>query len=70
MSIKDVTAVIDAKAIKRYCDSKKVNGECGDDCVFNENLYCILSDVLGLNGEYQYIAAKQRIREKLNELSK
>ena len=47
MSIKDVTAVIDAKAIKRYCDSKKVNGKCSDDCVFRDNIYCMLPDILG-----------------------
>lgn len=70
MSIKDVTAVIDAKAIKRYCDSKKVNGECSNDCVFDGNLYCILPDILGLNGEDNYMGAKAQIDEKLNELSK
>ena len=70
MSLKDVTAVIDAKAIKRYCDSKKVNGECGDDCVFNGNLDCILPDILGVNGQDCYMDAKQIIRDKINELSK
>lgn len=70
MSLKDVTAVIDAKAIKRYCDSKKVNGECSNDCVFDGNLYCILPDILGLNGEDDYMDAKAQIDEKLNELSK
>ena len=70
MSLKDVTAVIDAKAIKRYCDSKKVNGECGDDCVFNGNLYCILPDILGVNGQDSYMDAKQKIRDKISELSK
>ena len=70
MSLKDVTAVIDAKAIKRYCDSKKLNGEYGDDCVFNGNLYCILPDILGVNGQDCYMDAKQKIREKISELSK
>lgn len=70
MSIKDVTAVIDAKAIKRYCDSKKVNGKCSDDCVFRDNIYCMLPDILGSHGEESYIDAKQKIREKISELSK
>lgn len=71
MSIKDVTAVIDAKAIKRYCDSKKVNGnECSADCVFNGNLYCILPDILGVNGQDCYIDAEQKICEKISELCK
>lgn len=70
MSLKDVTAVIDAKAIKRYCDSKKVNGECGDDCVFDGSVDCMLPDILGLNGVENYIYAKSKIEEKLKELSK
>ena len=70
MSIKDVTAVIDAKAIKRYCDSKKVNGNCSGDCVFRDNIYCMLPDILGSHGEESYIYAKQKIREKISELSK
>ena len=70
MSLKDVTAVIDAKSIKRYCDSKKVNGECSDDCVFDGNLFCLLPDILGMNGEDEYMDAKQKIREKISELSK
>lgn len=70
MSLKDVTAVIDAKAIKRYCDSKRVNNECSDDCVFNGNLFCMLPDFLGMDGENAYIEAKAQIHEKLNELSK
>lgn len=70
MSIKDVTAVIDAKAIKRYCDSKRVNGECSEDCVFDGSIDCILPDILGLNGETAYMEAKARIDKKLNELSK
>ena len=71
MSIKDVTVVIDAKAIKRYCDSKTINNnECSDDCVFYCNYNCCLPDILGLNGEDDYINAKSKIEEKLKELSK
>ena len=70
MSLKDVTAAIDAKAIKRYCDSKKVNGECSADCVFDGNLFCLLPDILGMNGENEYMDAKTQIREKISELSK
>lgn len=70
MSLKDVTAVIDAKAIKRYCDSKKVNGECSYDCVFSGKYSCILPNLLGMNGEDKYIDAKTQIREKISELSK
>lgn len=70
MSIKDVTAVIDAKAIKRYCDCKSNGGICSNDCVFSVKYNCILPDILGLNGEDDYINAKSKIEEKLSELSK
>ena len=71
MSLKDVTAVIDAKAIKRYCDSKTVNdNECSEDCVFYCNYNCVLPGILGLNGENTYIDAKTQIDKKLKELSK
>lgn len=70
MSIKDVTAVIDAKAIKRYCDSKSNGGICSNDCVFEGHLGCILPSLLGMNGKDKYINAMSQIDEKLNELSK
>ena len=71
MSIKDVTAVIDAKAIKRYCDSKTVNdNECSDDCVFYCNYNCNLPGILGLDDENAYVRAKKQIDKKLHELSK
>ena len=70
MSLKDVTAVIDAKAIKRYCDSKSNGGICSNDCVFSGKYSCILPNLLGMNGEDKYIDAKTQIREKISELSK
>ena len=75
MSIQDVTAVIDAKAIKRYCDSRHANHCVG--CVFNKqdgertmNSDCLLFNFLGFNGEAVRQEAKQRIDERLIALSK
>lgn len=72
MSIKDVTAVIDAKSIKRYCDSNKTNdNECNKNCVFYFGSFdCLLPDILGMNGEDDYIDAKAKIRARISELSK